>query len=217
MRALRVLRGALAAALVAGAAHAEPLSGDAIRDLCAGADGPAHCGRRIEAAQLERLPNLARRDGDTLRVSLYPSGVATFADGQDGGRTYSLWDFVNELNAVVLFTTAGDESGFVLLMRVTGRRYELPAEPKVAPDRQHVVTADFCAERCANELAVWRASRESLRKEVVWRPPERWSDATAQWKDASTIVVEYTRAGETAPRTIVRTLGAADWSRVSPP
>ena len=37
-------------------------------ELCAQADGPAHCGRLVEADQLKALPNLAMRDGDTLKV-----------------------------------------------------------------------------------------------------------------------------------------------------
>jgi hypothetical protein len=169
--------------------------------------------------QLKRLPNLAVRDGDTLRVSLYPAGVATFADtdAPNGGRTYSLWDSVSELNAVVLFTTDGDDAGYTFLLRTSGRKYDLPAEPKVSPDRQRIVTADFCPNRCANELAVWRASREFVRKEVVWRPIEAWTDAAASWKDPDTIVVEYTRQGDSTPRRIERRLAASDWTRVATP
>ena len=38
----------------------------------------AHCGRLIEEKQLKRFAGLATRDGDYLRVSLYPRGEATF-------------------------------------------------------------------------------------------------------------------------------------------
>ena len=70
-----------------------------------GAEDAAHCGRLIEEVQLKRLPNLARRDGDGLLVSLYPSGTATFTDSDDpvNGRSYSLWDFLDPINAVVLY------------------------------------------------------------------------------------------------------------------
>ncbi len=219
MSAARYARGALAATLLASAAAAAPPAAEEIAALCSNAEGPAHCGRLVEDVQLRRLPNLATRDANTLKVTLYPAGVATFADTEalNGGRTYSLWDFVSELNAVVLFTTDGDDASFTLLMRVNGRKYELPTEPKVSPDRQKIVTADFCATRCANELAVWRVTRDFVHKDVVWRPAEPWTDAVASWKDADTIAVEYRRAGETATRSLERRLAAAGWTRVATP
>ena len=56
----------------------------------------------------------------------------------------------------VLFTTDADRTGFLLLTRHNGRQYRLPAEPVLSPDRQYLVTADFCADGCDNELALWR-------------------------------------------------------------
>ena len=114
------------------AARAAPPAPDEVATLCANADGPAHCARLVEQVQLRRLPDLATRDGASLKVRLYPSGVATFNDSDSigGGHTYSLWDFVNELNAVVLFVTDGDDSAFKLLLRASGRVFDLPAEPK---------------------------------------------------------------------------------------
>jgi hypothetical protein len=215
----RLASRVLAASLVAGGANASPLTSAEVASLCADADGPAHCARRVEDVQLKRLPNLATRDGSALKVTLYPAGVATFADteARNGGRSYSLWDFVNEINAVVLFTTDGDDASFTLLLRASGRSYELPAEPKVSPDRRKFVTADFCATRCANELAVWNVTREFVRKDVVWRPVELWTDAVATWKDGDTISVEYTRAGDKSPNVLERRLGTATWSRVPSP
>jgi len=214
-----IASGALAALLAVAAANASPPTSAELATLCADADGPAHCARRVEEVQLKRLPNLAVRDGSALKVSLYPAGVATFSDteARNGGRTYSLWDFVNEINAAVLFTTDGDDASFTLLLRTTGRSYDLPAEPKVSPDRRRIVTADFCPTRCANELAVWIVTRESVRKDVVWRPAEAWTDALATWKDAETIAIEYTRSGDTAPRTMERRLAATGWSRAASP
>jgi len=219
MDRMRFAGGVLAVSLAIGTAGAVPLTSQEVAALCADADGPAHCARRVEDVQLKRLPNLATREGSALKVSLYPAGVATFADteARNGGRSYSLWDFVNEINAVVLFTTDGDEASFTLLLRASGRSYDLPAEPKVSPDRRKFVTADFCPTRCANELAVWNVTRETVRKDVVWRPAESWSDAIASWKDADTISVEYTRAGDASPRVLERRLAAAGWSPVASP
>ena len=50
-------------------------------------------------------------------------------------RTFALWDFVSEINAVVLFVTDGGNASFAVLQRTNGRRFDLPAEPKVSPDR----------------------------------------------------------------------------------
>ena len=84
-------------------------------ELCAQVEGPSHCGRLVEAEQLKVLPNLAVRDGDTLQVSLFPSGTRDFVDtiASQNERTYALWDYWSPINAVVLFTTvAGDVTVF---------------------------------------------------------------------------------------------------------
>jgi hypothetical protein len=220
-RSRRGLAGALAAiALVAvRIATAAPLSTEELAAACADADGTAHCARLVEEVQLKRLPKLAARDGATLKVQLYPAGVATFTDTEaaNGGRAYSLWDYFDPINAVLLFTTDGDAVTFTLLQRTNGRRTELPAEPKLSPDRQRLVTADFCAKQCVNELAVWRVTREGVVKEAAWTPAEAWADAGATWRDPDTIVVEYTPAGAAQPGTLVRRLNDAGWRRPPPP
>ena len=212
-------RGASAVAIIAAAlaisAEAEPLSVEEVTKLCSQADGPAHCGRMVEEVQLPRLPSLAVRDKLDLRVSLYPSGTTTFTDTETlrGGRSYSLWDFMSEINAVVLYVTDGDDASFVLLQRTTGRKIELPADPKLSPDRQRLVTVDFCENRCTNEVALWRVTRDSVRKELSWRPAATWTDASATWKDAQTIAIEYSVAGATTPSRLTRRLADTDWVR----
>ena len=193
MRALAA--GLLAAAI--GVAHAAPLTPDDVAKLCGGAEDAAHCGRLVEAQQIARLPGLAVRDGDELRVTLYPSGTATFRDvvRTSGAQTYALWDALSAINAVVLFTTDGDRSGYLLVTRYDGRQYPMPAEPVLSPDRQYIVTADFCASGCDNEVALWRVTRGDIRKERVLRPDAPWGDAAAQWNVDGTLVIDYQRAG----------------------
>ena len=217
-----VARGASALAVVyclAAPAWAAPVSNDEMAKLCANAEGAAHCGRLIEEAQLKRLPNLAVRDGASLKVSLYPAGTATFADvdASNGGRSYSLWDFIDSINAVLLYTTDGDDVTFTLLQRSNGRKVELPTEPKVSPDRQRLVTADFCAKRCSNELALWRVTKDGVHKEYEWKPQEAWADAGATWKDADTLEIEFTPAGTAKAGTLERRLADPGWIRSSPP
>ena len=211
---------ALAAAVswISLAVPATPLAQQEIVNLCGSAEDAAHCGRLIEEVQLKRLPNLARRDGDVLLVSLYPSGTATFTDSDDpiNGRSYSLWDFLDPINAVVLYSTAGESTSFIVLRRTTNRRFELPAEPQLSPDRLHIVTADVCPSRCINEIAVWRVSPESLRKELVWTPGEVWSDVAATWKDANTLAIEYTPTGADKAAIVERKLADPVWKRVAP-
>src|SRR5450631_2656643 len=211
---------ALAAALswISLTASAMPLTQPEIVNLCGNAEDAAHCGRLIEEVQLKRLPNLARRDGGLLLVSLYPSGTTTFTDSDDpvNGRSYSLWDFLDPINAVVLYSTAGESTSFIILRRTTNRRFDLPAEPRLSPDRQHIVTADMCPSLCVNEIAVWRVSPESLRKELVWMPDERGSDATATWKDDNTLAIEYTPAGADKATRVERNLTDSIWKRAAP-
>jgi hypothetical protein len=202
-------------ALALAPVHATPLTQEEVTKLCAQAEGAAHCGSLVEDVQLKRLPNLAVRDGTSLKVSLYPTGYATFTDTESatGGRSYSLWDYLDGINAVVLYTIDGDNVSFTLVQRASGVKAELPGEPKVSPDRQRLVTADFCESRCVNELAVWRVSRDGIRKEVAWKPKAVWVDAAATWRDADTIAVEYTAKGAAKPVTLTRRLSDTDWTR----
>ena len=212
MRRSRVLAGILCC--VSPFALAMPLSNTELSEICAEADDAAHCGRLVEAVQLKRLPNLARREGNALIVSLYPSGNATFADTDDpvNGRSYSLWDYLDPINAVLIYTTAGDTATFTLLQRTSNRRTELPTEPQVSPDRAHLVTADICESRCSNEVAVWRIVREGVAKDLAWSPGAAWTDAVAKWKDAGTLIFEY--VGPAGPGTVEKKLADPAWKKV---
>lgn len=207
------------AACVAAPVHAAPLERDEIARLCGEAEGPAHCGRIVEREQLKRLPGLAVRDGATLRLSLFPSGSVAFTDvdAPSGGASYSLWDYVSELNAAVLWTTKDDETAFLLVQRRNGRQTPLPAEPSVSPDRTRIATADFCATRCENRLVVWRLSPEGTRRELEWRGDQAWSDASVRWKDADTLVVEYVPEGAEAMQRMERKLGDPGWTKLPAP
>jgi hypothetical protein len=217
----QALRAACAAAAIALAApgSAAPLAPEELASVCAQAEGPAHCARLVEQLQLKRLPNLAVRDGRTLRISLYPTGSVTFTDSDalDGGRSYSLWDYLDPINAVLLYTTDGDAVSFTLLQRASGRRVELPNVPALAPDRQHLATADFCEKRCINELAVWRVTRERIYKELVWKPtPQTWVDAGVKWKSGESLIVDYTP--DKAPEgSVERRLTDPSWQHLPPP
>jgi hypothetical protein len=227
---VRALNGIAGRAAVAGVlfvlstlhapmARSVPLSVEELAKTCAEAEDASHCGRLVEAVQLPRLPSLAVREGLDLRVSLYPSGTTTFTDVEalTGGLSYSLWDFMSEINTVVLYVTEGDDAKFMLLQRTTGRRTELPSDPKLSPDRARIVTADFCERRCTNELAVWRVSRDGVRKELVWRPDSPWADAVATWKDAETLTIDYLPAGATSRSRLSRRVADADWARPPTP
>lgn len=214
------MRGALAAAaLAATPAYAVPPTPEELDAICANAEGSSHCARLVEEMQLKRLPNLAVRDGAVIRVSLYPAGIATLADTEalNGGRSYSLWDYISEINAVVLYTTDGDDVSFTVLQRATARKTELPSEPKVSPDRAYIATADFCEKRCVNELAVWRVTRDGIRKAWAWKPREAWSDAVAGWKGAETVTVDYAVAGSDKRSVIERRLDDPSWIRAPAP
>ena len=214
-RRAQVARIVLACALAMPFALRAAPTAVQVGELCKDAEDQAHCGRLIEQAQIKRLPGMAERNGDELRITLFPTGVATFRDSVPvtGAKTFALWDYLDRINAVVLFATDGDQTGFVLLQRTNGKQFRLPSEPTLSPDRQYLVTADFCASGCEGELAVWRVTRDDLRKTLAWKPPAPWSDANATWKDADTLRIEYTVDGETAPRTVERRLDASGWSK----
>jgi hypothetical protein len=200
--------------LAAQALHPTPAE---IREICANAEGAAHCGRLVETVQIQRLPGLARRDGANLLVSLYPQGTATFTDVDDplNARSYSLWDSLDAINAVLIYTTTSDATTFTLLQRRTNRRFVFPAEPVLAPDRQRLVTADVCSKDCSNEIVVWKLSGDAIARELAWKVPSSWSDAAAAWKDADTLRIEYS-AGAQLEATVERKLSDTAWIRVPP-
>jgi hypothetical protein len=213
------LRAGLTLAMLAFASSSYGISLPApqVAELCANAEDQAHCGRLIEEVQLKRLPGLAVRDGDDLKVSLFPSGMTMFRDSVaiSGAKSFTLWDYLDWINAVVLFTTDGDQTGFVLLQRTNGKQYRLPAEPVLSPDRKHLVTVDICAKICDGEVAVWRVTRDEIVKELTWRPQPQWSDANATWIDAGTIRFDYT-IGDEERRKQDRRLTDAVWTRSQP-
>src|SRR5438105_9616923 len=207
----------LATCAFAPFAHAISLPPSQVAELCANAEDQAHCGRLIEDVQLKRLPGLAVRDGDDLKVSLFPSGATTFRDSVaiTGAKSFTLWDYLDWINAVVLFTTDGDQTGFVLLQRANGKQYRFAAEPTLSPDRQHLVTVDICAKICDGEIAVWRVTRDDIAKELTWKPQPPWSDASVIWIDADTIRFDYAAGGEER-RKQDRRLNDVVWSRSRP-
>jgi len=215
MRALHVAGWAVALG-IGSLAQAAPVTQARITDLCAQAEGPAHCGRLIEADQLKALPNLAIRDGGTLKVLLYPTGAREFVDVDTlhGSTTWSLWDYWSQVNVVVLFTTDTDRLGYATLQRTTGQVTAVPAEPSLSPDRQHMAVADFCATNCDNEVSVWAVARDGIRKELGWKPDAPWTDVSVQWKGDNTVVLEYTPKGEDKPRTVEHRLVDAEWQRI---
>jgi hypothetical protein len=204
---------AIVATFIASIANAAALSQADIARLCGEAEGQAHCGRLVEAEQLKRLAGLAQRDGDILRITLFPNGHATFTDVEttSGGTSYALWDHYSSINATLLFTTTDDDSRFVLLHRSTGKQTLLPSAPAISPDRQRLATADFCETRCENRLVVWRLSSNGALREFEWRPAQPWSDAAVAWKDAATLAIEYSLRDEQATKTLERRLSDPGW------
>jgi hypothetical protein len=211
------LRALLALALLAlvACARAAPLTPAQLAELCKDAEDTAHCARLIEDVQLKRLPGLAKRSGDDLEVTLFPSGSVTFRDSVaiSGAKSFSLYDYLDRINAVVLFAVDGDRTSFVLLQRANGRQHRMPAEPVLSPDRQRIATADFCTEGCEGEVALWRVTRDDVRKELVWRPQPAWSDAVVAWKDPETLAFDYVQSGEDKRRTMERRVSDAAWKR----
>jgi len=215
VKAVAPFAAALLAATMAPLAAAAPLATDEIKAICADAEGQAHCARKVEAEQMKRLPGVATRDGGTLKVSLFPTGTATFTDVDTpaGGTSYALWDYMSEINAAVLWVTRDDDASFLLLQRATNRQTPLPSEPVLSQDRLRLATADFCPKRCENLLVVWRVSKDGVERESQWAPAERWVDAGVRWKSPEALVVDYTPEGSETAKTLERRLAEPGWTR----
>jgi len=212
LRALAAL-AALALPVVCGAAPPTPAE---LTKLCSNAEDQAHCGRLVEARQLTKLKAVATREGDELKIALLPVGLATFRDAVNiiGARTYAVWDYIEDLEAVVLFATDGDRTEFWIVARRGGGEFRVRSVPVLAPGHRRFATADFCADACDNELAVWRIDGSGVRKELTWKPSETWADAGVTWKGAEALAIEYTVAKASSPRTLERRITDATWTRV---
>jgi hypothetical protein len=211
---LRRLAAGAACGVCAVAIAASPTPSE-VAKLCANAEDQAHCGRLVEATQLKRLARIAERNGDELRISLAPTGLTVFRDAINiiGARTYAVWDYIADLDTIVLFATNGDRTEFWLVQRRGGAETRMPSEPVISPDRKRIATADFCADLCDNELAVWRIGPDGARKESAWTPDDRWSEASVAWKDADTLAIDYEPANGSARRTLERRLNDPSWRR----
>lgn len=208
---------ALCALVLPAFAFAAPIARDELTAICAHAEDAAQCGRLVEARQLKRLSRIAERDGDELRVSLAPFGVTVFRDSVNiaGAKSYAVWDYLENPDTLVLFTTDGDRSGFLLVRRHGGEEYRVPSEPILAPDGRHFATADFCASGCDNQVAVWRIERNGLRKESTWAPAPPWSDVGVTWQGADTLLLEYSLPDDARPRSLARRLDDPSWKKAS--
>jgi len=218
-RANRVREGAwcaLIVLLVPVLAHATPLSRAQLVSLCADAEDQAQCGRLVEARQLRSVSRFVERDGDELRVELSPFGLSVFHDSVNptGATTYAVWDYLENLDTLVLFTTRGERTGFLLVQRRGGVETRVPSEPVVSPDERHFVTADFCERACDNEVALWRIARDGIFKVATWAPPAVWSDVSVTWHGANAIALEYTVANESQSQTLERRLDDRSWKKV---
>ena len=83
-----------------------------------------------------------------------------------------------------------------------------------APGHRQFATADFCAQECDNQIAVWRVDASGVHKELAFSPQEVWQEASVAWKNANTVVIEYMRASEATPQIVERRLDDATWVRV---
>lgn len=201
---------------VASPAAAAPLSPAEITSLCANAEDQAHCGRLIEGRQMKAVSRFVDRNGDELRIQLSPFGMTVFRDtiNISGAETYAVWDYLEDLETVVLFATAGDRTEFWLVERRGGREIRIPSEPVLSPNQQRFVTADFCASGCDNQVVVWRIEPTDVHKELAWTPSAPWTDVSVGWRSQDTLKLEYSLAGQPGSRIVERRLSDASWTKV---
>jgi hypothetical protein len=208
---------AIVALVVSALAYAAPPSRAELISLCKDAEDQAACGRLVEARRLRDLSRILERNGDELRVSLSPVGLTIFRDSVDiwGATSYAVWDYVEPVDTLVLFTTRGERTGFLLVQRQGGEEYPLPSEPVLAPDSRHFVTADVCPRDCANEIALWSIVRRGVRKVATWKPPAAWTDAGVTWRSRDAVAIEYSLADDPRTQTLTLPLSDPSWTRAA--
>lgn len=179
--------------------------------ICADATSARHCIRKVEAIQLRRFPQLARREGDRLVLELR-GAPASFDD--TGERAYAFWGYLAAIDAVAVYAQAGDSMHMLLVLRPSGASVELANEPLLSPDAARVATVDFCDVGCDNEIVIWRIDAAAVRKERYYRPRTRWLDVSARWKDGDTLVIERRTEALPGPASFEFRLGDPGWVRL---
>lgn len=204
-RLLRVLRVLCVVALAAGgsAAYAAALTSPAILRICAEADGAQHCERLIEMQQMKQFPGIAVRDGALLRlgprvgaraIELRDTDDPDSANPAAAFRSYALWDYWPQRKMAIVSVTARERDFFLLVDLERGTQTRVAAEPYLAPDALRFVVGDLCDSECGNVIEIWRFDPDRLVREKTFKPLEKWYDAEVKWRDAATVLFEYSIA-----------------------
>ena len=170
------------------------------RSSARNAEDPAHCGRLVEARQLHAPAGArdARRRRAAHRAAAVRLDDVPRRGEHHGAQNVRRVGLPRANQRVVLFTTDGDRTRLLAgAARAAAAKYRAAGRAgAVARTASASSTADFCAQSCDNEVAVWRVTRGGVRKELAWRRDDAWTDAGVAWKDADTLAIEYTRAGD---------------------
>jgi hypothetical protein len=216
-----------AVALATPGVRATPLPTPAIVKLCAGADGPQHCERLIEIEQMKQFPGIASRDGAALRLGHRAGGPAVeLKDVEEAGdgaafRGHAFWDYWPKQRMAIVSVTARDSDYFLVVDLERRTQTRVGAEPVLAPGGEHFLVADLCETRCGNVIELWRFDADGLVKSKTLKPLDKWYNAEAKWRDATTVTLDYGIAGpepkfnaageRIMTRTVRREVKLSDW------
>jgi hypothetical protein len=127
-----------------------------------------------------------------------------------GARTYAVGDYIEDLEAVVLFATDGDRTEFWIVARRGGGELR-SVRARACTRHQRFATADF-ARTHATTSSPCGASWQRRSQELTWRPSRR-ADAGVTWKGARRSH-RIPAAKASSPRTLERRINDATWTRV---
>ena len=181
---------------------AAPPTPEAIMKACDEADSASQCERVLEREQLKQFPGLATRNGPSLRITTNPGMPAV--ELRDSGnpddesadfKWHSFWDYWAPSKIAIVSVTTRDADHFLVMQLDRAMQVKVPSEPILSPDSQRFFVTDFCDKGCGNQVQMWKLDRTRAVREKTFKPRERWYEVDASWRDASTLVIEYSVAG----------------------
>ena len=183
-------------------AFAAPPTPEAIIKACDEADSASQCERVLEREQLKQFPGLATRNGPALRIATNPGTPAV--ELKDSGnpddesadfKWHSFWDYWAPSKIAIVSVTTRDADHFLVMQLDRAMQVKVPSEPILSPDARRFLVSDFCDKGCGNQIQMWRLDGMRAVREKTFKPRERWYETDVSWRDASTLVIEYSVAG----------------------
>jgi len=159
---------------------------------------------QLEAAVLKELPQIAKRTGKTLSLSLNAKGSVDFKTvdtcaGPQDCKIYRLVGLSPDRQFFVVKVNLWEGSNVYWVSRSTGVKYEVYLEPRLSPDGKNIVTAIPSEAYDINGVFLWEIRGDGLTKKFHFEPTEYALYSFVRWLSPDAVELrKFARADEAA-------------------